>query len=121
MASILVVDDSTTMRQMICFTLTSVNHAVTEAPNGVEGLKLAINGKFDLVVSDINMPEMNGIEMVKAIRALPAYKSTPILMLTTESQVEEKQKGRAAGATGWIVKPFNPQALLDILDKVLVA
>jgi len=120
MANILVVDDSTTMRQMICFTLMSVKHTVTEAQNGVEGLKLAINGKFDLVVSDINMPEMNGIEMVRAIRALPAYKSTPILMLTTESAVEEKQKGKAAGATGWIVKPFNPQALLDILGKVLV-
>ena len=121
MANILVVDDSTTMRQMICFTLTSVNHTVTEAPNGVEGLKLAINGKFDLIVSDVNMPEMDGIEMVKAIRALPAYKSIPILMITTEFQAEEKQKGKAAGATGWIVKPFNPEVLLNILDKVLVA
>lgn len=121
MAHILVVDDSTTMRQMICFTVTSGNHTVEEAQNGVEGLKLAINNQFDLVISDINMPEMNGIEMVKAMRALPTYKSTPILMLTTESQVEEKQKGREAGATGWIVKPFNPESLLDILDKVLVA
>lgn len=120
MAHILVVDDSNTMRQMVCFTLTSVKHTVTEAANGVQALQLAQGGKFDLVIADVNMPEMNGIDLVKALRALPAFKFTPILMLTTESHVEKKQLGKAAGATGWIVKPFNPETLLNVLTKVLV-
>ncbi len=120
MAHILVVDDSNTMRQMVSFTLTSVKHTVAEAENGVQALKLVQREKFDLVIADVNMPEMDGIDLVKALRALPAFKFTPILMLTTESQVEKKQKGKAAGATGWIVKPFNPEALLNVLSKVLV-
>ena len=119
MAHILIVDDSNTMRQMVSFTLTSVKHTVVEAENGVEALKKAQNNKFDLVIADVNMPEMNGIELVKALRELPSYKFTPILMLTTESQIEKKQEGKAAGATGWIVKPFNPEALLNVLGKVL--
>lgn len=120
MAHILVVDDSNTMRQMVRFTLTSVKHTVTEAENGMQALQLAQGGQFDLVIADVNMPEMNGIDLVKALRALPAFKFTPILMLTTESHVEKKQLGKAAGATGWIVKPFNPEALLNVLTKVLV-
>ena len=72
------------------------------------------------MIADVNMPKMNGIDLVKALRALPAFKFTPILMLTTESHVEKKQKGKEAGATGWIVKPFNPEALLNVLSKVLV-
>lgn len=119
MAHILVVDDSTTMRQMVCFTLTSVKHTVVEAENGVEALKQAQTKKFDLVIADVNMPEMNGIDLVRALRGLPAYKFTPILMLTTEAHTEKKQEGKAAGATGWIVKPFNPEALLNVLGKVL--
>ena len=119
MAHILIVDDSNTMRQMVSFTLTSVKHTVVEAENGVEALKQAQNNKFDLVIADVNMPEMNAIELVKALRELPPYKFTPILMLTTESQLEKKQEGKAAGATGWIVKPFNPEALLNVLGKVL--
>ena len=120
MAHILVVDDSTTMRQMVSFTLTSASHSITEAGNGVEALRVAQNGKFDAVIADVNMPEMNGIELIKALRALPAYKFVPILMLTTESQNEKKLEGKAAGATGWIVKPFNPEALLNVLGRVLV-
>ena len=119
MAHILVVDDSNTMRQMVCFTLTGVGHTAVEAENGVAALKLAQNDKFNLVIADVNMPEMNGIDLVRALRGLPAYKFIPILMLTTESQVEKKQEGKAAGATGWIVKPFNPEALLSVLGKVL--
>ena len=119
MAHILVVDDSTTMRQMVSFTLTSASHSTTEAGNGVEALKIAQDDKFDLVIADVNMPEMNGIELIKALRALPAYKFVPILMLTTESQNEKKLEGKAAGATGWIVKPFNPEALLNVLGRVL--
>lgn len=120
MAHILVVDDSTTMRQMVSFTLTSASHSTAEAGSGVEALKVALEDKFDLVIADVNMPEMNGIELIKALRALPAYKFVPILMLTTESQAEKKLEGKAAGATGWIVKPFNPESLLTVLGKVLV-
>lgn len=120
MAIILAVDDSATMRQMVNFTLSSVGHEVIEATNFDDALKLASSKKFDLVISDINMPGKNGIELVRALRALPAFKLTPILLLTTESESEIKQAGRDAGATGWIVKPFNPETLLSVLQKVLV-
>ncbi len=119
MATILVVDDSTTMRQMVCFTLTSAGHDVVEAADGNEGVAAARQGKFDLVITDVNMPGMNGIELVRALRALPEYKFTPMLVLTTESEQSIKQKGRDAGATGWIVKPFSPDILLNTLAKVL--
>ena len=119
MATILVVDDSTTMRQMVCFTLTSAGHEVVEAADGHEGVAAARQGKFDLVITDVNMPGMNGIELVRALRALPEYKFTPMLVLTTESEQSIKQKGRDAGATGWIVKPFSPDVLLNTLAKVL--
>ncbi|MBV8029924.1 MAG: response regulator [Betaproteobacteria bacterium] len=119
MASILVVDDSTTMRQMVAFTLTSAGHDVTEAPDGNQALAKAKGKKFDLVITDVNMPGMNGIDLVQSLRALPDCKFIPILVLTTEAGAELKQKGRSAGATGWIVKPFNPEVLLDTLKKVL--
>ena len=119
MATILVVDDSTTMRQMVSFTLTSAGHEVVEAADGNEGVAAARQGKFDLVITDVNMPGMNGIELVRALRALPEYKFTPMLVLTTESEQSIKQKGRDAGATGWIVKPFSPDVLLNTLTKVL--
>lgn len=119
MATILVVDDSTTMRQMVCFTLTSAGHDVVEAADGQQGVEAAKNGKFDLVITDVNMPVMNGIELVRALRALPDYKFIPMLVLTTESDQSIKQRGREAGATGWIVKPFSPEVLLNTLGKVL--
>lgn len=120
MATILAVDDSPTMRQMVSFTLTGAGHEVTEAKDGEDAIKIVQGASgFDLIITDINMPGMNGIELVRAIRALPAYKFTPILMLTTESQTEIKQEGKAAGATGWIVKPFNPEVMLSVLKKVL--
>lgn len=119
MATILVVDDSTTMRQMVCFTLTSAGHDVVEAADGIEGVASARRGKFDLVITDVNMPGMNGIELVRTLRGLPEYKFTPMLVLTTESEQSIKQRGRDAGATGWIVKPFSPDVLLNTLAKVL--
>jgi two-component system chemotaxis response regulator CheY len=118
-ATILVVDDSTTMRQMVCFTLTSAGHDVSEAADGLEAVEVAKAGKFDLVITDVNMPGMNGIELVRNLRALPSYKFIPMLVLTTESDPSIKQRGREAGATGWIVKPFSPDVLLTTLGKVL--
>ncbi len=119
MATILTADDTATMRQMISFTLGSVGHEVVQAPDGAEALKIASTRKFDLVIADINMPNMDGISLVKSLRALPDYRFTPILILTTESQEERRQQGRSAGATGWIVKPFNPEQLLTVVKKVL--
>lgn len=119
MAKILAVDDSASMRQMVSFTLKGAGHDVTEAVDGVDALAKAKDAKFDLVISDVNMPNMDGITLIKELRALPSFKFTPMLMLTTESTAEKKQEGKAAGATGWIVKPFNPDQLLATANKVL--
>lgn len=119
MANILAVDDSASMRQMVSFTLKGAGHSVVEAVDGVDALAKARTGKFDLVISDVNMPNMDGITLIRELRALPNFKFTPMLMLTTESTVEKKQEGKAAGATGWIVKPFNPDQLLATANKVL--
>ena len=119
MANILAVDDSASMRQMVSFTLKGAGHTVVEAVDGVDALAKAKTGKFDLVISDVNMPNMDGITLIKELRALPNFKFTPMLMLTTESTAEKKQEGKAAGATGWIVKPFNPDQLLATANKVL--
>ena len=119
MASILAVDDSASMRQMVTFTLQSAGYDVVEARDGQEALQLAQSKTFNLVLTDINMPNMDGIALVRALRALPAYKFTPLLTLTTESTADKKQEGKAAGATGWIVKPFNPEQLLGVIKKVL--
>ena len=119
MASILTVDDSTSMRQKVLFTLKGAGYEVVEAADGVEALEVANTRGFDLVVTDVNMPNMDGITLIKELRNLPDYKFTPILMLTTESGSDKKQEGKAAGATGWIVKPFDPERLLDTIKKVL--
>ncbi len=119
MAKILAVDDSASMRQMVSFTLKGKGHEVTEAIDGVDALGKAKSGKFDLVLSDVNMPNMDGISLVKELRKLPAFKFTPILMLTTESTGDKKQEGKSAGATGWIVKPFNPEQLIASINKVI--
>jgi two-component system, chemotaxis family, chemotaxis protein CheY len=118
-ARILVVDDSTTMRQMVSFTLTDAGHEVTEAPDGIKALEAAKAKKFDLVITDVNMPGMNGLDLVKSLRALGEFKFTPILVLTTESGADVKNRGREVGATGWIVKPFSPEVLIQTLRKVL--
>ena len=119
MATIMTVDDTASMRQMISFTLNSVGHKVIEAADGKEALDLAHENKVDLVIADINMPNMDGIELVRSLRNLQDYKLTPILMLTTESQTAKRQEGKSAGATGWIVKPFNPDQLVAIVNKVV--
>lgn len=120
MAKILAADDSASMRQMVGFTLKGAGHDVQEACDGKEALDIAKSGKsFDLVISDVNMPNMDGISLIKELRQLPNFKFTPILMLTTESSGDKKAEGKAAGATGWIVKPFNPDQLLATINKVL--
>ncbi|ABV34800.1 response regulator receiver protein [Shewanella sediminis HAW-EB3] len=119
MKRILAVDDSASMRQMVGFTLKTAGFDVTEASNGDEALKVAQKGEYDLVISDVNMPVMDGLTLIRNLRTLPAYKFTPLLMLTTESGTDKKQEGRSAGATGWIVKPFNPDQLLATVRKVL--
>ncbi|WP_455216755.1 response regulator [Kaarinaea lacus] len=119
MAKILAVDDSASMRQMVAFTLKGAGFDVTEAADGEEALGKAKGEKFDLVISDVNMPKMDGITLIRELRALPAFKFTPILMLTTESTADKKSEGKSAGATGWIVKPFNPDQLLNTIKKVL--
>jgi len=118
---IVAVDDSQTMRDMVSFTLKKAGYDVEEAVDGQQALN-ALKGKaVDLVITDINMPNMDGISLVKALRADPTHKSTPILILTTESDTARKDEGRAAGATGWIVKPFNPEKLLQVVGKVCPA
>lgn len=119
MRCILTVDDSPSMRQMVSFTLKSAGYEVIEAGDGVEALAKARTRKMDLIITDLNMPNKDGISLIGDLRALPDYKFTPILMLTTESGNEKKQAGKAAGATGWIVKPFNPDQLLKTVNKVL--
>lgn len=119
MAKILAVDDSASMRQMVSFTLKGAGYEVVEAVDGKDALQKAQAGKADLVLTDVNMPNMDGISLVKQLRILPNYKFTPILLLTTESAPEKKQEGKSAGATGWLVKPFNPDQLLTTIKKVL--
>lgn len=120
MAKILVVDDSTSMRQMVSFTLKGDGHEISEAADGQKALDLAKKGgAVDLVLTDVNMPVMDGITLVKELRKLGPYRFTPILMLTTESGAQKKSEGKAAGATGWIVKPFSPEQLVATVKKVL--
>ncbi len=119
MARILAVDDSAAMRQMVGITLTGAGHQVQQACDGVEALDIAAQQKFDLVITDVNMPNMDGITLVRELRARAGYRYVPLLVLTTEATVERKQQGKAAGATGWLVKPFNPERLLATVAKVL--
>ncbi len=119
MPSVLTVDDSPSMRQMVSFTLRRAGYEVLEAGDGVEALETARRQPVDVVLTDVNMPRMNGIELVRALRELSTYRFTPILLLTTEDGAERKQEGRAVGATGWIVKPFDPDSLLATVGRVL--
>ncbi len=119
MTTILAVDDSASMRQMVAFTLKCAGFTVVEAADGIEALGKAKETVMDLVISDINMPNMDGFSLIKELRNLPAYRFIPMLMLTTESAKDKKLQGREAGATGWIVKPFNPDQLLATVNKVL--
>jgi two-component system chemotaxis response regulator CheY len=119
MKTVLAVDDSATMREMVALVLESAGYRVIEAEDGVKGLDRARAAPVDLVITDQNMPNMDGITLVRALRELSEYKSVPILLLTTESSDSMKSQGRAAGATGWLVKPFDPATLLEVVQKVL--
>ena len=118
--TILAVDDSSSLRQMVAFTLKGKGYNVIEAADGEEGLaKARMTSGVDLVLTDQNMPKMDGLTLVKNLRGMASYARTPILMLTTESGDDMKAKGKAAGATGWLVKPFDPPKLLEVVKKVL--
>ena len=117
--TILAVDDSASLRQMVSFTLKNAGYDVVEAVDGQDGLDKAKGRMVDLILTDQNMPLMDGLTLIRNLRALPQYKSTPILMLTTESSDAMKQQGRTAGATGWLVKPFDPQKLIEVVKKVV--
>ncbi len=116
---ILAVDDSASMRQMVNFTLKGAGYQVVQAVDGVEALEYARQNSVDLVLTDVNMPRMDGITLVRELRSLPTYRYVPMLVLTTESSQEKKMQGKQAGATGWIVKPFNPEQLLATIARVL--
>lgn len=117
---ILVVDDSVSIRQMVSFTLKTAGYDPDEAPDGQAALNKAKATHYDMVFTDQNMPIMDGLTLIRSLRAMSNYARTPILMLTTEAGDEMKNKGREAGATGWLVKPFDPQKLLAVVTKVLV-
>jgi len=116
--SVLVVDDSSSVRQVVSLVLKSAGFTVTEANNGKAALDLLDGRKFHLIVSDLNMPEMDGISLVKEARAIEDYKFTPVLMLTTESSAEKKEAGKAAGVKAWLVKPFQPPVFLSAVNKL---
>jgi two-component system chemotaxis response regulator CheY len=116
---ILTVDDSPSIRLMMKLTLTGEGYDVQQASDGHEALEFAKNNKADLVLTDINMPRMDGLTLIRELRQLPAYKSVPMLVLTTESSKERKQAGKEAGATGWLVKPFNNEQLIATIARVL--
>ena len=118
-ATILIVDDSKTVRTMVRSALEADQHQVMEAADGRAALAELDRNPADLVITDINMPEMNGFELVRALRGRPAERFTPILVLTTENGDDMKQRGRAAGATGWLVKPFEPDRLRQAVRRVL--
>ncbi len=119
MKTILTVDDSPSIRQMVAFTLSGAGYTVVQAVDGVDGLAKARTTNADLVLTDQNMPNADGLTLIRGLRGLPKYARTPILVLTTVAGDDMKAKGKAAGATGWIVKPFDPVTLLNVVKKVL--
>jgi len=116
---ILTVDDSASVRQMVSFTIRDAGYEVIEAVDGKDALAKVKGKTVHMVITDLNMPNLDGIGLIRELRALPAFKFVPIIMLTTESQADKKQDGKAAGATGWIVKPFKPEQLLAVVRKVI--
>jgi len=117
--TILAVDDSRSILQMVSFTLKGAGYAIVEAPDGKAALAAASKQKFDMVITDLNMPHMDGLTLIRHLRASTSYKFTPVLMLTTEAGADFKAKGKAAGATGWLVKPFDPQKLIGVVKKLV--
>jgi two-component system chemotaxis response regulator CheY len=116
---IMIVEDSATMRQMVGFTLKRNGYEVIEAEDGADAIDKINGSAIHMIITDLNMPNMDGIEFVRNVRQNPSCKYTPIIMLTTESQESKKNEGRAAGATGWIVKPFSPEHLMAVVQKVI--
>ena len=117
--TVITVDDSMSIRETVKMVLGSAGYEVLSAEDGAAGLRLCEQRKADLVVTDLNMPNMDGITLIARLRALPQYKFTPLIMLTTESQDSKKQAGKAAGATGWLVKPFDPAKLVSVIQQVV--
>jgi two-component system chemotaxis response regulator CheY len=117
--TVMTVDDSASIRQMVSFVLRDGGYEVIQAVDGLDALSKLKGQEVHLILSDINMPQMSGIELTRQLRALPQYKFVPIILLTTESHPEKKLEGKAAGATGWIVKPFTPEQILAVLKKVM--
>jgi len=118
--TVMIVDDSISIRQVVGLTLRGAGYQVIEGSNGRDALAKLGGQKVNLIVSDVNMPEMNGIEFVKAVKAQPEYRFLPIIMLTTESGDEKKREGQAAGARAWVVKPFKPEVLLNAVQKLIL-
>ena len=118
--TIMIVDDSASLRQVVGISLRSAGYDVLEGSDGADALKKLTGQKVHLIISDVNMPNMDGISMVKEIKKLPAYKFTPIVMLTTESANAKKTEGQAAGAKAWMLKPFNPPQLLAVVQKLVL-
>ena len=119
MKTIMTVDDSPSMRQMVSLVLRGGGYDVVEAVDGMDALSKLRGQELQLFITDVNMPKMDGLELTRQLRAMPQYKFIPIVLLTTESSVEKKQQGKAAGATAWIVKPFTPDQLLAVVKKVM--
>jgi two-component system chemotaxis response regulator CheY len=118
--TIMIVDDSTSLRQVVGIALRGAGYDVLEGCDGVDALKKLTGQKVHLIISDVNMPNMDGITLVKEVKKLAAYKFTPIVMLTTESASEKKSEGQAAGAKAWVLKPFNPPQLLNVVQKLVL-
>lgn len=116
--TVLTVDDSRTMRDMLMLALTEAGFKVVQAVDGIDGLEALESANADVIITDINMPRMDGFGFIEGVRANQRHRGTPILVLTTESDAEKKARARAAGATGWIVKPFNPEKLVDAIRRV---
>jgi two-component system, chemotaxis family, chemotaxis protein CheY len=119
MKNILVVDDSVSIRELVGLTLESAGYNVDKAVDGAEAIKLLDGREINLVITDLNMPNMDGIQVIQEVRKKEGYATIPILMLTTESQGVKKEQAKAAGATGWILKPFAQEKLLDVVRKVV--
>jgi two-component system chemotaxis response regulator CheY len=118
-ANILTVDDSASIRLTTRVALSNAGYQITEAVDGMDGIAKLTGGQFDLIVTDLNMPNMDGLTMIRELRKMPAHMGVPVIFLTTESDGEIKQQAKAAGATGWLTKPFDPESLVKIVRKVL--
>ena len=118
--TILIVDDSASVRQVVSITLKGAGYDVIEGRDGVDALSKLTGQKINLIISDVNMPNMDGITFVKEVKKLPNYKFTPVIMLTTESQEGKKREGQAAGAKAWVVKPFQPPQMLSAVSKLIL-